>query len=71
MIDLSEFPVVTEPSEEFLNQRQLLDYRSERETSTSDLSGLLVMNTGRICSITVAEEVNVVYRYKRYRFTTR
>jgi site-specific recombinase XerD len=31
MIDLSEFPVVTEPSEEFLNQRQLLDYRSERE----------------------------------------
>ena len=31
MIDLSEFPAVTEPSEEFLNQRQLLDYRSERE----------------------------------------
>lgn len=31
MIDLDDFPVVTETSEEYLNQRQLLDYRSERE----------------------------------------
>jgi integrase len=31
MIDLEEYPVVTESSESYLNQRQLLDYRSERE----------------------------------------
>jgi intein/homing endonuclease len=31
MIDLDEFPVVTEVSESYLNQRQLLEYRSERE----------------------------------------
>jgi len=31
MIDLEEYPVVTENSESYLNQRQLLDYRSERE----------------------------------------
>jgi integrase len=31
MIDLDEYPVLTQDSEEFLNQRQLLDYRSERE----------------------------------------
>ncbi|WP_246988426.1 tyrosine-type recombinase/integrase [Halorientalis marina] len=30
MTDLSDFPVVTEPSESYLNQRQLLDYREER-----------------------------------------
>jgi len=31
MIDLDDYPVVTEGSESYLNQRQLLDYRSERE----------------------------------------
>jgi site-specific recombinase XerD len=31
MIDLDDYPVVTETSESFLNHRQLLDYRSERE----------------------------------------
>jgi len=31
MIDLEEYPVVTENSELYLNQRRLLDYRSERE----------------------------------------
>ena len=31
MIDLEDYPVVTEASEEYLNQRQLLEYRSERE----------------------------------------
>lgn len=31
MIDLDGYPVVTENSESFLNHRQLLDYRSERE----------------------------------------
>jgi len=31
MVDLDDMPVVTEPSESYLNQRQLLDYRSERE----------------------------------------
>ena len=31
MIDLDDYPVVTENSESFLNHRQLLDYRSERE----------------------------------------
>ncbi|PSP24576.1 integrase, partial [Halobacteriales archaeon QH_10_65_19] len=30
-MDLEEYPVVTENSESYLNQRQLLDYRSERE----------------------------------------
>lgn len=30
-MNLDEYPVVTEPSESYLNQRQLLDYRSERE----------------------------------------
>ena len=30
-MNLDDYPVVTEPSESFLNQRQLLDYRSERE----------------------------------------
>jgi site-specific recombinase XerD len=28
---VEDLPVVTEPSESYLNQRQLLDYRSERE----------------------------------------
>lgn len=31
MIDLDQYPVVTEAAESYLNQRQLLDYRSERE----------------------------------------
>ena len=31
MIDLDDYPVLTQNSEEFLNRRQLLDYRSERE----------------------------------------
>lgn len=31
MSGLDDLPVVTEPSESYLNQRQLLDYRSERE----------------------------------------
>ena len=31
MDSLEEYPVVTEPSEAYLNQRQLVDYRSERE----------------------------------------
>jgi len=31
MSDLDDYPVVTENSESFLNHRQLLDYRSERE----------------------------------------
>ena len=31
MSDLGEFPVVTEKAESYLNERQLLDYRAERE----------------------------------------
>jgi hypothetical protein len=31
MTDLDNLPVVTEASEEYLNHRQLLDYRAERE----------------------------------------
>jgi integrase len=31
MVDISKLPVVTEPAEEYLNPRQLLDYRNERE----------------------------------------
>jgi len=31
MIDFEEYPVVTENSRDYLNQRQLVDYRSERE----------------------------------------
>ena len=31
MHDLDEYPITTQNSESFLNQRQLLDYRSERE----------------------------------------
>lgn len=31
MIDLDEYPITTENSESYLNKRQLLDYRSERE----------------------------------------
>ena len=31
MMNLDEYPVVTENSESYLNQRQLLDHRTERE----------------------------------------
>jgi hypothetical protein len=31
MDELDELPVVTDASREYLNQRQLLDYRAERE----------------------------------------
>ena len=31
MDELNELPVVTDTSKEYLNQRQLLDYRAERE----------------------------------------
>ncbi len=31
MINLEEYTVVTENSRDYLNQRQLVDYRSERE----------------------------------------
>ena len=31
MSDVSDLPLVTKPSESYLNQRQLLEYRSERE----------------------------------------
>lgn len=31
MVDLDEFSVVTQPAEQYLNQRQQLDYRNERE----------------------------------------
>ncbi|GGN20142.1 tyrosine-type recombinase/integrase [Halarchaeum nitratireducens] len=32
MIDLDEFPLVTQPADEFLNPRQRLDYEAERES---------------------------------------
>ena len=31
MTDLAEIPIITEPAEQYLNQRQQLDYKSERE----------------------------------------
>ncbi|SDJ90919.1 Site-specific recombinase XerD [Halovenus aranensis] len=31
MVDLDDYPIVTEPSESYLNKRQLVDYRAERE----------------------------------------
>ena len=31
MSDLEDLPVVTEKAESYLNERQLLDYRAERE----------------------------------------
>jgi len=31
MTDRSEIPVITEPAEQYLNQRQQPDYKSERE----------------------------------------